>query len=84
MNSDIQLSMPLIDHSSLNFAKGSTDVNTGEQVIYRGFVNGGPTSGTKGVIKRKYARKAIVDLGTLGTWNVPYFLLYPSIASETM
>ena len=79
MNGDIQLSMRLIDHSALNFVKGSTDVNTGEHVVYRGFVSGGPTTGTKGVIKRKYARNAIVDLGTFGTWNVPYFLLSPSI-----
>ena len=67
MNSDIQLSMPLIDHSSLNFAKGSTDVNTGEQVIYRGFINGGPTSGTK---------------SCRGEWNVSSTLPLRSSASS--
>ena len=82
MNSYIQLSMPFSDLIDLSFVKSATDVSTGEHVVYRGFVSGGPTNGTRGIVKQKYAKKAVVDMGSFGMWNIPYFLLYPSLVSE--
>jgi len=75
----IQLSMPVRNQNVFAHVKTATDINTGEHVVYRGSVSGGPTNGTKGVVRRKYAKKAIVDLGNFGIWNVPYFLLSSSL-----
>ena len=53
----------------------SRDVGTGQRVLYLGKVNGGPSTGSSGIVKKLYANKAVVDLGILGIWNVPYYLL---------
>ena len=82
MDSYIQLSMPILDQNNIAYVKNVTDKSTGEHVVYMGSVSGGPTNGAKGVVKQKYAKKAIVDLGNFGIWNVPYFLLSPGILPQ--
>ena len=32
-------------------------------------------TGSKGIVKKLYANKAVVDMGLVGTWNVPYYFL---------
>ena len=53
----------------------SKGVGTGQKVLYTGNVRGGPSTGSSGVVKKLYANKAVVDLGILGIWNVPYYFL---------
>ena len=50
-------------------------VGLGQKVLYMGSVNGGPARGTSGIVKHIYARKAVVDMGVVGMWNVPYYFL---------
>lgn len=50
-------------------------VSPGQEVLYVGTLNGGPPYGAHGVVKMTLLRKAVVDLGPEGTWNVPYHLL---------
>ena len=45
-----------------------------------GNVLGGPSIGSAGKIMKIYARKALVDMGALGTWNVPYCFLTATAA----
>ena len=47
----------------------------GQEVVYCGNISGGPVLGSKGVVTKKYANKALVDMGWLGVWNVPYYFL---------
>jgi len=47
----------------------------GQRVVYVGKIMGGPRYGTRGIVKQALQRKAVVDMGRLGTWNVPYFFL---------
>jgi len=51
------------------------NINNGQKVKYLGNVSGGPLTGSKGIIKKLYANKAVVDMGLVGTWNVPYYFL---------
>ncbi len=53
----------------------SSEVGLGQKVLYLGNVSGGPTRGTKGVVERIYAKKAVVDMGLIGKWSVPYYFL---------
>ena len=53
----------------------SSEVGLGQKVLYLGNVSGGPTRGTKGVVERIYAKKALVDMGLIGKWSVPYYFL---------
>ena len=71
-----QLEFP-VTHS-LDFftpVKSAAGVNTGQRVRYLGNVAGGPELGTLGVVQKIFARKAVVDMGKVGTWNVPYYFL---------
>jgi hypothetical protein len=54
---------------------GFHDVNPGQQVLYLGALRGGPRRGAQGTVSSVRRRSAVVDLGTDGTWRVPYFLL---------
>ena len=47
------------------------EFKSGNIVQYIGRLNGGPTYGTHGIIKRILGQKAIVDLGMLGQWTIP-------------
>lgn len=51
------------------------DLAPGQHVVYVGKIMGGPRYGTRGIVKEALQRKAVVDMGRLGTWNVPYFFL---------
>ena len=51
------------------------NLNEGNEVVYMGNVLGGPLAGAAGKIKKMYARKALVDMGSVGTWNIPYCFL---------
>lgn len=57
------------------------DVGPGQKVEYLGWVAGGPRFGSQGTVMRTLRRKAVVDLGSAGTWNIPYhFLAIPRAA----
>ena len=52
-----------------------SNLDEGIEVVYMGNVLGGPSVGAPGKIKKIYARKALVDMGSVGTWNIPYCFL---------
>ena len=57
------------------------DLGPGQQVEYLGWVAGGPRFGSQGTVTRALRRKAVVDLGSGGTWHIPYrFLAIPGAA----
>ena len=51
------------------------EISLGQKVLYLGNVSGGPSKGTRGIVERIYAKKAIVDMGLIGKWSVPYYFL---------
>ncbi|MDA0769757.1 MAG: hypothetical protein O2821_05990 [Chloroflexi bacterium] len=51
------------------------DLVPGQQVVYVGKIMGGPRYGIRGIVTQALQRKAVVDMGRHGTWNVPYFFL---------
>ena len=51
------------------------DLAPGQKVVYVGKIMGGPRYGTLGTVKQALQRKAVIDMGRHGTWNVPYFFL---------
>lgn len=53
----------------------SGEIGLGQKVLYLGNVSGGPTRGTRGIVERIYAKKAVVDMGLIGKWSVPYYFL---------
>ena len=73
----IQLKLPVeIDQSfPCEAVINSRGVGPGQKVLYTGNVKGGPSTGSSGIVKKLYANKAVVDLGILGIWNVPYYFL---------
>ena len=57
------------------------DIAPGREVMYLGRLSGGPRQGARGIVKRILLRKAVVDMGRFGTWNIPYcFLAVPQAA----
>lgn len=78
----LQLRLPGI-HSHGNMPKSATccSVDVGQQVVYMGNIHGGPRFGSTGVITEALQRKAVVDMGKSGVWNIPYhFLTLPQAA----
>ncbi|MEC8913123.1 MAG: hypothetical protein VX478_06825 [Chloroflexota bacterium] len=73
----IQLKLPVeMDQSfPCEAVINSRGVGPGQKVLYTGNVKGGPSTGSSGIVKKLYANKAVVDLGILGIWNVPYYFL---------
>ena len=73
----IQLKLPVeMDQSfPCEAVINSRGVGPGHKVLYTGNVKGGPSTGSSGIVKKLYANKAVVDLGILGIWNVPYYFL---------
>ena len=51
------------------------NVISGQFVRYHGKIRGGPQFGVMGRVTQTRARQAVVDMGPLGTWHVPYHLL---------
>ena len=76
MNQSIQLTLSLTSEAGryATFQNG-LNIDRGQEVLYLGNVSGGPITGSKGIIKKLYANKAVVDMGNVGTWNVPYYFL---------
>jgi hypothetical protein len=68
---------PAYGHSIVNFR----DIAPGQEVLYLGRLSGGPRQGVRGVVKQTLLKKAVVDMGRFGTWNIPYcFLVSPQAA----
>jgi hypothetical protein len=78
----IQLKLPVeMDQSfPCEAVINSSGVGPGQKVLYTGNVKGGPSTGSSGIVKKLYANKAVVDLGILGIWNVPYYFLGKPVA----
>lgn len=71
-----QLHMPGMPTTDSTGAVASCyTVEPGTQVLYVGTVGGGPRYGARGVVKTALHRKAVVDMGRMGTWHVPYYFL---------
>jgi hypothetical protein len=51
------------------------DMTSGTSVVYLGNISGGPRYGSSGIVKRTLAQRAVVDMGRIGTWHIPYYLL---------
>ncbi len=76
MNIPKQLEFPVTHSLDLHTpVKSASSVNAGQRVRYLGNVAGGPEIGTLGVVQKIFARKAVVDMGKGGTWNIPYYFL---------
>ena len=76
MNKATQLTLSIKnDKSDYATFQNGLNIDNGQQVMYLGNVSGGPINGSKGLVKKLYANKAVVDMGLVGTWNVPYFIL---------
>ena len=63
------------DSPAVHTALRCCDMTSGSTVVYVGNVSGGPRYGSRGTVKRTLARRAIVDMGRLGSWHIPYYLL---------
>ena len=50
-------------------------VMPGHEVLYLGKVSGGPRHGSRGTVRQALARQAVVDMGPIGTWHIPYYFL---------
>ncbi len=61
--------------SSYKIINDFSNLDEGIEVVYMGNILGGPSVGAPGTIKKVYARKALVDMGSVGTWNIPYCFL---------
>ena len=71
-----QISMPGMPATTrVNTTANLATVWPGREVLYVGRVGGGPRYGSCGVVKRALYRKAIVDMGSWGTWHIPYYFL---------
>ena len=53
----------------------SGSVAPGQIVEYQGRISGGPRFGLKGKVVKIRGRQAVVDMGTDGTWHIPYYFL---------
>ena len=79
--SDTQLSMPGMPVPGDSAPTRCCTVNAGQEVQYQGKINGGPRYGSFGVVKQALRHRAVVDMGQLGTWHIPYyFLVLPQAA----
>ena len=76
MNIPRQLEFPVTHCLAIHTpVQSATGVNAGQRVRYLGNVAGGPKLGTLGIVQKIFSRKAVVDMGKGGTWNVPYYYL---------
>ena len=71
-----QLTMPGMPRAANSRAViNCCDIAPGQPVVYMGKIYGGPRYGSQGVVKQTLQRKAVVDMGKMGTWNIPYYFL---------
>ena len=75
---DSQMTMPGMEAAPSDASTARCcDITTGSAVRYRGSVYGGPRYGSIGTVTQPLARRAVVDMGRVGTWRIPYYLLAP-------
>ena len=51
------------------------NMTSGTSVVYLGNISGGPRYGSRGIVERTLGQRAVVDMGRIGTWHIPYYLL---------
>ena len=74
--SNSQIPMPGMPRSyTIRRILSSGSVEPGQIVEYQGRISGGPRFGLKGRVVKTRGRQAIVDMGTDGTWHIPYYFL---------
>ncbi len=79
-NTTAQIAMPGMPKRVSANITTCCELTPGQVVVYVGKIIGGPRFGTRGIVKQALQRKAVIDMGKHGTWNVPYFFLTPSQA----
>ncbi len=71
-----QIPMPGMPvRTTVHSAISCCNIVQGQGVLYLGRVGGGPRYGSRGSVKRTLRRVAIVDMGSSGTWHIPYYFL---------
>ena len=88
LKTKFQLTMPGMPEPLINeppvpnykIASGS-DISSGQGVTYVGKIFGGPTYGSSGIVRKILPRKAVVDMGNNGIWNIPYYFLSTTLAA---
>lgn len=65
----------ILNHTSIYRDTNCLNVVEGQRVEYLGWVPGGPRFGSRGTVTLALKRKAVVNLGRGGVWNIPYHLL---------
>ena len=72
---------PVTAHKPAPKSATCCSVHVGQQVVYMGSIHGGPRHGSSGIVTEALRRKAVVDMGKSGVWNIPYhFLTVPQAA----
>ena len=71
----LQLRLPGMHSRSKPKTETCCSVHIGQQVVYMGNIHGGPRYGSSGIVTEALRRKAVVDMGTSGVWNIPYHFL---------
>jgi len=74
-NTTAQIAMPGMPKRVIANIATCCELAPGQVVVYVGKIMGGPRFGTRGIVKQALQRKAVIDMGKYGTWNVPYFFL---------
>jgi len=75
-----QLAMPgmsSIPRSAVNATR--YNLSPGQVVHYLGNLSGGPRYGSRGIVREVLGRRAIVDMGRVGRWHIPYYFLSVSL-----
>ncbi len=76
INPSPQLEMPGMPVTcGLRTVPSARNVAQGQKVLYLGKISGGPRFGARGTVVRTLRNNALVDLGKVGTWRVPYYFL---------
>ena len=71
-----QLQMPGVHGQASGHARSSCcGLTAGRPVVYLGHGVGHLRYGSRGVVRQALRNRAVVDMGTDGTWHLPYFYL---------
>ena len=71
-----QIQMPGLPATGASRARVSPrSARPGQVVEYCGRIRGGPRFGLRGRVVEARPRQAVVDMGTNGTWHIPYYML---------
>ena len=75
-----QLAMPGMSSVSRSEANATRyNLSPGQVVRYLGNLPGGPRYGSRGIVEGVLGRRAIVDMGRVGRWHIPYYFLSVSL-----